>query len=207
MRRFALLCVGFMTMSCAPLPPIPFVTDADLAAPVVTGLRLASPVELEVEFDEPVRVVSGPLGSESVGDVTLRAAEGPSSAIGFRFADAPSPEREHHVEAQVADGAGRFPQVAGLKYTWDPEAEPGNRILSVEVQGEDGAWAPIDPAAVYGVVSNNYMRAGGDGYSVFASEGMNAYDYGPGLEVVVADYLAETAPYAPYLDGRISTAE
>ena len=109
--------------------------------------------------------------------------------------------------SQVADGAGRFPQVAGLKYTWDPEAEPGNRILSVEVQGEDGAWAPIDPAAVYGVVSNNYMRAGGDGYSVFASEGMNAYDYGPGLEVVVADYLAETAPYAPYLDGRISTAE
>ena len=26
-----------------------------------------------------------------------------------------------------------------------------------------GNWAPLDPAAVYGVVSNNFMRGGGDG--------------------------------------------
>ena len=36
---------------------------------------------------------------------------------------------------------------------------------------KDGAWAPIEDDAVYGVVSNNYMRAGGDGYKVFKTNG------------------------------------
>ena len=53
-------------------------------------------------------------------------------------------------------------------------------------------------------VSNDFMRGGGDGYAVFKDNGMNAYDYGPGLEQVVADYLAANSPYTPYLDGRIS---
>jgi 5'-nucleotidase len=108
--------------------------------------------------------------------------------------------------SEVADGAGRFPQVAGLRYVWDANAEPGNRILSVEV-ATDGGFAPIDPVAVYGVVSNNFMRGGGDGYALFETQGMNAYDYGPGLEQVVADYLAANSPYTPYTDGRISAAE
>jgi 5'-nucleotidase/UDP-sugar diphosphatase len=48
------------------------------------------------------------------------------------------------------------------------------------------------------------MRAGGDGYSVFAKAGMNAYDFGPNLELVVADYLSAHRPYQPYTDGRIT---
>jgi 5'-nucleotidase len=108
--------------------------------------------------------------------------------------------------SQVEEGAGRFPQVAGLRYTWDPEAAPGERIRSVEVM-EDGAWQPIEPDKLYGVVSNNFMRRGGDGYAMFAAHAENAYDYGPGLESVVADYLAEQGPYTPATDGRISTVE
>ena len=104
--------------------------------------------------------------------------------------------------SQVEDVAGRFPQVAGLKFTWTRSKPAGGRILQVEVM-ENGAWAPIDPDKVYGVVSNNYLRAGGDGYKIFASAGMNAYDYGPGLEDVVADYLTEANGYTPYTDGRI----
>ncbi|MCG8407894.1 MAG: 5'-nucleotidase/apyrase family protein, partial [Phycisphaerales bacterium] len=113
---------------------------------------------------------------------------------------------ENGVSA-VEDGAGRFPQVAGLKYSWT-RARPGGegRIIEVEVM-EDGEWKPLDPEKVYGVVSNNYMRGGGDGYSVFADNGMNAYDFGPGLEVVLADYLARGEPYKPYLDGRIREVE
>ncbi|MEL6522907.1 MAG: 5'-nucleotidase C-terminal domain-containing protein, partial [Pseudomonadota bacterium] len=105
--------------------------------------------------------------------------------------------------SQVEEGAGRFPQVAGMKYVWDAAAEPGSRIVEVMVADGD-SFAPIDPEAVYGVVSNNYMRSGGDGYSVFSTSGLNAYDFGPGLEAVVADYLAENGPYAPYTDGRIA---
>lgn len=93
-----------------------------------------------------------------------------------------------------------------MRYTWNPAGEPGSRIVSVEIETADG-FVAIDPEATYGVVSNNYMRAGGDGYRVFSSEGMNAYDYGPGLEQVVADYLAENSPYTPALEGRITEAE
>ena len=99
---------------------------------------------------------------------------------------------------QVAEGAGRFPQVAGMSFTVDLTAEPGSRISEVMVDGE-----PIDPGATYGVVSNNYVRNGGDGYAMFVGA-ENAYDYGPDLADVTADYLAENSPYEPYTDGRIT---
>ncbi|WP_339764420.1 5'-nucleotidase C-terminal domain-containing protein, partial [uncultured Hoeflea sp.] len=107
--------------------------------------------------------------------------------------------------SQIEEGAGRFAQVAGLRYTFDKTAEPGSRIVSVEVKKGDG-FEPIDPEAVYSVATNNYMRGGGDGYAVFKSAGMNAYDFGPGLEQVVADYLSKNNPYTPYTDGRVMAA-
>ncbi len=105
--------------------------------------------------------------------------------------------------SQVEEVKGRFPQVAGLKFTWDPSVAPGEgRVQDVMVAEGDG-FVPIDPAKTYGVVTNNYVRGGGDGYKMFRS-GMNAYDYGPGLEVVVADYMAAQGDYTPYTDGRIA---
>ena len=106
--------------------------------------------------------------------------------------------------SQVEEGAGRFLQVAGLTFTWDAAAEPGSRITEIMVAGDDGAFAPLDEAKLYGVVSNNYVRGGGDGYDIFETDAQNAYDYGPDLADVAAEYLAENAPYSPYLDGRIS---
>jgi 5'-nucleotidase len=92
------------------------------------------------------------------------------------------------------------------RYSWKASAEPGSRILGVEV-AEGDAWVPLDPAKVYGVVSNNYVRGGGDGYRMFV-DAANAYDYGPGLEQVVADFIANMGgTYTPYLDGRITRVE
>ncbi|WP_202299859.1 bifunctional metallophosphatase/5'-nucleotidase [Mesorhizobium sp. 131-2-1] len=106
--------------------------------------------------------------------------------------------------SQIEDGAGRFPQVAGLKYSFDKSVAPNaGRVKSVEVM-ENGAWTPINPDKDYLVATNNYVRQGGDGYKVFAEKAKNAYDYGPGLEQVVADYLGAHRPYTPKLDGRIT---
>ena len=69
---------------------------------------------------------------------------------------------------------------------------------------EGGEWKPIDPEKLYGIVTNNFVRGGGDGYSLFAEKAQNAYDYGPSLEQVVADYLAANSPYTPKLEGRIT---
>lgn len=106
--------------------------------------------------------------------------------------------------SQVEEVKGRFPQVAGLTFKWDP-AVPANegRIVEAMVQQADD-WVALDLEATYGVVSNNYVRGGGDGYDIFASNAVDAYDFGPNLESVVAEYLQANAPYKPYLDGRIS---
>ena len=100
--------------------------------------------------------------------------------------------------SEIADGAGRFPQVAGMSFVVDSSADVGARISNVMVGGE-----AIDPAATYGVVSNNYVRNGGDGYSMF-EDAANAYDFGPDLADVLAEYLAGQGAYAPYTDGRIT---
>ena len=63
--------------------------------------------------------------------------------------------------------------------------------------------APIEMDKLYGVVSNNYVRTGGDGYKMFV-DAQNAYDFGPDLADVTAEYLAANAPYQPYTDGRIT---
>lgn len=109
---------------------------------------------------------------------------------------------EHGVSA-VEEGKGQFPQVAGLKYSFDKSAPAnGGRIKSVEVM-EGGQWKPIDPAKEYIVATNNYVRQGGDGYKQFIA-GKDAYDYGPSLEQVVADYVGAHSPYTPKLEGRIT---
>jgi 5'-nucleotidase len=107
--------------------------------------------------------------------------------------------------SQVDEGAGRFPQVSGLKYTFDRSQPVGSRITAVEVK-EGDAFVPLDPAKTYTVVTNNYVRGGGDGFKVFAEKAANAYDYGPNLEDVVAEYLTTHNPYTPYTDGRITDA-
>jgi 5'-nucleotidase len=105
--------------------------------------------------------------------------------------------------SQVEEVKGRFAQVAGLRYAWSRVAAPNTgRILAVLVREGDG-WAPIEPGKVYGVVANEYIRNGGDGYVVFAENAIDPYDFGPSLEDVVAEYLGTGGAYQPYLDGRI----
>jgi len=107
--------------------------------------------------------------------------------------------------SQVEEAAGRFPQVAGMKFTWDANKTPDEgRIVEAMVM-QDGDWVELDVGAEYSVVTNNYVRGGGDGFKMFSTDGKNAYDYGPSLEDVVAEYLASNAPYKPYTDGRIKS--
>ena len=65
--------------------------------------------------------------------------------------------------SKMEEGAGRFPQVAGMSFTVTPSAEAGSRISNVMVGG-----STIDLNKTYGVVSNNYVRNGGDGYKMFS---------------------------------------
>ncbi|MGG6895332.1 MULTISPECIES: 5'-nucleotidase C-terminal domain-containing protein [Rhizobium] len=141
-------------------------------------------------------------GDVSMGDV-LTVLPFQNTVATFQLTGAGVKAALENGLSQIDDGAGRFPQVAGLKYSFDKSKPAGSRLVSVEVQ-EGTEFKPLDPEKTYGVVSNNYMRAGGDGYTVFAKDGKNAYDFGPNLESVVADYLAAHNPYKPYTDGRVT---
>lgn len=107
--------------------------------------------------------------------------------------------------SQVEEGAGRFPQVSGMKFTWDASKAPEEGRIVEAMINQDGEWVALDVGAEYSVVTNNYVRGGGDGFNMFSTDGKNAYDYGPSLEDVLADYLASNAPYKPYTDGRIQS--
>ncbi|OZJ04273.1 hypothetical protein BZG36_02569 [Bifiguratus adelaidae] len=67
---------------------------------------------------------------------------------------------------------GRFPQVGGLRFTWDPEAEPGKRIRSVLVRDRESItnvnpvrWIPLDMERMYVCVTRQYMAEGYDGFT------------------------------------------
>jgi 5'-nucleotidase len=106
------------------------------------------------------------------------------------------------------EGTGRFPQVAGLRFSFEPGKPAGGRIRSVEIRGADGSFAPIDPAASYTVVTNDFLRKGGDGYAMFRDKARNAYDAGPNLEDVLVEHIrALGGPASPALDGRITRIE
>jgi 5'-nucleotidase len=103
------------------------------------------------------------------------------------------------------EGTGRFLQVGGLRYQWDPAEPVGSRIQSVEVLVAKGEYQALDPEAVYQVVTIDYLRGGGDGYTVFQEKAIDPYDYGPLLTDVILDYFEEYSPVSPALDGRISS--
>ncbi len=106
--------------------------------------------------------------------------------------------------AVVRAGAnGRFPQVSGIRFTFDPTQPAGSRVVSAEVLGENGEFAPLDPEAVYSLVSNDFVRNGGDGYAMFRDNSRNAYDFGKPLDQVVAEYFARMGTVDPLVDGRI----
>ena len=104
--------------------------------------------------------------------------------------------------SEVEDVAGRFPQVSGMRFTFDASRPAGDRVTSIETQDEYG-WSNLNLYGIYGMVSNNFIRGGGDGYKVFRSAS-DIYDFGPDLADVVADYIDANPGYSGYTDGRIN---
>jgi 5'-nucleotidase/UDP-sugar diphosphatase len=105
--------------------------------------------------------------------------------------------------SQVETGGGRFPQLAGARLTWSPARPVGSRVVSLEVRRADGAFLPLDPDALYTVATNDFMRRGGDGYTVFRDRAVDPYDFGPGLDEALAGYIRANSPVRAATDGRI----
>jgi 5'-nucleotidase len=98
---------------------------------------------------------------------------------------------------------GRFPQVSGLKFSFDSSKPVGNRI--VDVTKTDGTAIAKD-SKEYTLTTLDYIIYGGDGYAnVFSPS--KAKVYGALLDVFVdalmADKAAGKVTKLPVLDGRV----
>lgn len=164
------------------------VPGADAAIANGGGLRAGLPAGV-IRWGDVLNVL--PFGN-TLAVMTLRGAE---------------------IEAAIENGlarlpaaSGRFPQVAGLSFGVDPNAPVGRRVRDLRLV-KAGVASPIDPARAYRVVTNNFMRGGGDDYTMFRDKALEAYDAGPPLEEVLAAWLVAAppgAPRAPRLEGRIT---
>ena len=99
----------------------------------------------------------------------------------------------------VEKGAGRFPQVSGMTYTFDASAPAGSRISEVMVGG-----AALDPDKVYALATNDYILGGGDGYAALGG-GKVIIDGGNGdlMATDVIDYIAKSGTVTAKVEGRI----
>jgi 2',3'-cyclic-nucleotide 2'-phosphodiesterase (5'-nucleotidase family) len=121
---------------------------------------------------------------------------------------------EHGVSG-IEKGEGRFPQVSGLKFTFNASKPVGKRVGPIVVSG-----TALEENRDYVVATLDFMAAGGDGYHAFGSAIRSAGDYSetggalhssrlvyndPGhwLRDIVAEYLESRGITRSATDGRI----
>lgn len=96
--------------------------------------------------------------------------------------------------------AGRFPQVSGMRYTFNPGRPVGSRIIQVQVGDR-----PLDDAATYTVATNDFMLRGGDGYSMLAQGQVLVSPVdGPIMANAVMEAIQRARRISPSVEGRIT---
>lgn len=91
---------------------------------------------------------------------------------------------------------GRFPQVSGMTFRFDPSQPAGSRVFEVKVNGE-----ALDPARVYTLATNDYLAAGGDEYPLTEAPATGEFD---SLEEILISYIESfDTPVEPETEGRI----
>ena len=106
---------------------------------------------------------------------------------------------------------GRFPQVAGLCFTYDIALAAGSRVTSVVRGNPDGTCTTtaveLDADDTYDIVIPDFLAGGGDGYPVLSSRAAT----GQLMDQAVADWIAANSPLAPAVraapNGRINCAD
>jgi 2',3'-cyclic-nucleotide 2'-phosphodiesterase (5'-nucleotidase family) len=104
--------------------------------------------------------------------------------------------------SQVEGLNGRFPQVSGMTYSYTRARPAGSRIVSVTIGGR-----PLDPNALYTVATNDFMLAGGDGYtSIKAADVIVNTAGGQIMATAVAQAIQQAGTISPRVEGRITVA-
>ncbi len=92
---------------------------------------------------------------------------------------------------------GGFPQIAGGTLVFDPAKDPGSRVVSMTVGGQD-----VDPAKAYKVATNDFLAAGGDGYEMLKD--CPVLQYRGTLDEAFTEYIDSLGIITLEKDGRIA---
>lgn len=94
----------------------------------------------------------------------------------------------------LLEPSGGFLQVAGARVYYDTTLPTEKRILSIDIlDPETKAYKPLDKTKTYYLVTNDFLAAGGDGYTMLGGP----REEGPSMDSIFADYLA-TADLSKY---------
>src|SRR5215217_4539864 len=107
---------------------------------------------------------------------------------------------EHGVSRSAEDSEpGRFPQVSGLKFSFDATRKPGVRLIDVTVNG-----LPLDDAKNYTLTTTTFIGLdGGDGYSMFKGATVIIPPDRAPVDVDAVRKALGTRAIAPKVEGRI----
>ena len=95
----------------------------------------------------------------------------------------------------LLEPSGGFLHVSGAKVYYDTNLPSGKRVLRVEVKNHDtGAYDELDLNKTYYLTTNDFLAAGGDGYTMLGG----AREEGPSMDVAFQNYLekADLTKYA-----------
>lgn len=105
--------------------------------------------------------------------------------------------------SQIEKVAGRFPQVSGIQFAYNPELPAGARIVDVAVNGK-----PLERNALYTIATLDFLAGGGDGYDMFKeSKVLLDKNAGPLLSQAVIDYIQGKGSIDPKVEGRITVSD
>ena len=95
----------------------------------------------------------------------------------------------------LLEPSGGFLHVSGAKVYYDTNLPSGKRVLRVEVKNHDtGAYDKLDLNKTYYLTTNDFLAAGGDGYTMLGGERQE----GPSMDEAFKNYLekADLTKYA-----------
>lgn len=124
-----------------------------------------------------------------------------SNKVGaFKYSGKTIVEALEHGVSSVDKKAGRFLQVSGMEYSYNPKNEVGSRVSNVIINGK-----PIQLETIYTVALPLYIKNGGDGFQMLKNTmGVVEIDSEKNIDSdIFIDYVKKIKVLNPKLEGRI----
>lgn len=102
--------------------------------------------------------------------------------------------------SRIGEESGRFPQVSGLRFSYDPAKPVGSRVIKISVNNQ-----PLNESKVYTLAVPAYLvQKGGDDYSMLKGvKILNDLQEAPTDSQIVQDAIQQAKTIAPKVEGRI----